>query len=106
MKKDNRIKVIHVKVGADPAVVLVPNELSALQALVGGPIEVVSPCSDLVIVCNEEGRLLSLPHNCRILGTDYVGDIFLCGIDGDEFADMPLSLELVTALGVIRRGAK
>lgn len=103
MKKGNVIKVIRIKVGADPVEVLVENELSALQALVGGPIEVVTPCADLAIVCNEEGRLLGLPRNCRIMGTDYVGDIFLCGIDGDEFTDMPLSLELVTALGVIRR---
>lgn len=103
MKKGNVIKVIRIKVGADPVEVLVENELSALQALVGGNIEVVTPCADLAVVCNEEGRLLGLPHNCRIMGTDYVGDIFICGIDGDEFADMPLSLELVTALGVIRR---
>ena len=103
MKKDNVIKVIRIKVGADPVEVLVENELSALQALVGGNIEVVTPCAYFAIVCNEDGRLFELPHNCRIMGTDYVGDIFLCGIDDGELTDVPPSLELVMALGVIRR---
>ena len=39
----------------------VPNTLEALQAAVGGNIEVVPMDTHLCVICNEEGKLLSLP---------------------------------------------
>ena len=65
------------------------NTLENLQKYVGGYIETVTIADRLVIICNEEGRLQGLPYNCSIMGTDFVGDIIMCGVDGDEFADLP-----------------
>ena len=41
--------------------------------------------SDAVIICNEEGRLRGLQHNCRIFFLDFVGPILIAGVDEDEF---------------------
>lgn len=68
--------------------VWISNRLEALQANVGGYIEVV-PHGNAVVICNEEGRLLGLPYNCVYAGTEFVGTIIICGVDGEEFADCP-----------------
>lgn len=47
----------------------------------------------LAIICNEEGRLLNLPHNCVVDGIDFVGTIIAIGVAGDEFADIPISFQ-------------
>lgn len=70
----------------------IPNDLHTLQELVGGYIETVTLATDVCIICNEEGRLLGLTHNCKFCGTDFVGPILLVGVDGDEFTDCPMSL--------------
>ena len=66
----------------------IPNTLEDLQATVGGYIETVTIASDAVIICNEEGRLHGLPHNCRVFGVDFVGPILIAGVDEDEFTDL------------------
>ena len=70
----------------------IPNDLHTIQELVGGYIETVTLATDACIICNEEGRLLGLTHNCKFCGTDFVGPILLVGVDGDEFTDCPMSL--------------
>lgn len=40
------------------------------------------------MICNEEGRLQGLPHNCTFLGVDFVGPILIASRAGDEFADL------------------
>lgn len=67
----------------------ISNTLENLQRTVGGYIETITLCDDLVVICNEEGRLKGLPYNCEICGVDFVGDIIICGVSGDEFADLP-----------------
>lgn len=66
------------------------NSLKNFQMAVGGYIETVSLAEDLVIICNEEGRLKGLPYNCTICGVSFVGDIILAGVKGEEFADLPM----------------
>lgn len=65
---------------------------------VGGHIEAVKICTDLVLICHEEGRVLGLEPN-PFLGYDFRGDWFLCGVDGDEFADVPGNFVYCTAGG-------
>ena len=67
----------------------IPNTLKALQEAVGGYIETVTLCSDLVVICDEEGRIKGKPHCCNIGGVDFCGTVILAGVDGDEFADIP-----------------
>lgn len=75
--------------GEIPRHVNVSNSLEALQKNVDGYIEAVTVATDLCIICNEEGRLLGLPYNCRLLGHDFVGTILMVRADGEEFTDLP-----------------
>lgn len=71
----------------------ISNTLKNLQRTVEGYIETVT-LGDIVIICNEEGRLLGLePHVFRYRGETFVfcGTIIFAGVDGDEFADVPIS---------------
>ena len=79
----------------------ISTSLRNLQKTVGGYIETVTipkemlpdeldPDGDLVIICNEEGRLMDLPYNCTAFGYSFVGDIILIGMNGDDFDDVPI----------------
>lgn len=82
------MQVICKSPGRPPVITQVKNTLEALQQAVGGPIEAVTLAQNAVIICNEEGRLMGLPHNCRFLGIDFVGTILVVGVDGDEFSGL------------------
>lgn len=83
------MKAIRKKPGCTPEIIEVENTLKALQTEVGGYIETVTIASDAVVICNEEGRILGLPDNCRVCGVDFVGTILVVGRDRDEFCDVP-----------------
>jgi hypothetical protein len=71
-----------------------PNELEILQKTVDGYIETVTLVPDkLVVICNEEGRLSGLPANCALRGIDFCGTIIICGVDGEDFGDLPAILQ-------------
>lgn len=74
--------------------IVVPNDLHVLQQLVDGYIETVTLATDACVICNEEGRLKDLEHNCKYCGVDFVGTILIVGIDGDEFTDCPMSVTM------------
>lgn len=71
---------------------VIPNTLKLMQDLVDGTIQAVPLSEEACVICNEEGRLVDLPHNCVYEGVDYVGNILVVGVDGEEFTDCPLSL--------------
>lgn len=93
-----RMKAIRKKPGCEPEVIDVENTLEAFQAEVDGRIEVVTISNDTVIICNEEGRLLGLPHNCRFCGIEFVGTILIVGYAGDTFCDVPEEAFLMKSL--------
>lgn len=75
----------------------ISDSLENLQRTVGGYIETVTIITEepkVVIICNEEGRILNLPYNCTISGIDFYGDIIAVGVSGDEFADLPAAITL------------
>ena len=82
------MKVIYKAPGCRPEPRDIPDTLEELQASVGGYIETVTFATDAAVICNEEGRLRGLPHNCRFLGVDFVGPILIVGCDGEKFADL------------------
>ena len=71
--------------------------LHNLQNIVGGRIETVTVAPGVVVICNEEWRILELPYNCEIRGrdlmgeftVDFGGEIVVVGTEGDEFVDLP-----------------
>ena len=69
----------------------VSDNLENLQRIVKGPIETVYVREDLVIVCNEEGKIHGLPCNCIIPNDYLVGEIIVFGTKGDEFDDIPIT---------------
>lgn len=91
MKKE--IKIIKKCPGEPSREITIPNTLEAFQKAVGGFIESVTMCTDMAIICNEEGLIMGLPYNCSILGHTFVGTILAVGIKGDEFTDFPGTLE-------------
>ena len=84
-----KISVLIKEPGKQPRHVAISDRLENLQKTVDGFIETVTLTSDLVIICNEEGLLRGLPYNCTVRGCALHGTIILCGVDGDEFADLP-----------------
>lgn len=88
--KDKAIKVWGKQPGYPPSKYLMLNNLEGLQNFVNGPIECITISSDVVLICNKEGRLMDLPYNCTICGHDFVGPIIFAGIKDDEFTDCPM----------------
>lgn len=80
----DKVKIILKKVGEEPQEMIIDNTLNAKQELVGGLIEVVPYNVDgeeMLIICNEEGKLQGLRANIT-LGFDYIaGDFFVIGDD-------------------------
>ena len=92
---DNNIRVLVVEPSKEPYVNEVPNELRALQGVVGGHLESVKIDSRLVILCNEDGSSLGLSANCGVSvdrqgrAVSFVGTIFFAAHDGDgEFVSL------------------
>lgn len=99
MKKDSEIICVIKGPGERPIVASIPNTLEALQKAVDGYIETVTIASDLVLICNEEGRLLDLPDNCTVCGVNFVGPILAAGVSGDEFSSLSVDhIQLVMRL--------
>lgn len=88
---------ISKKVGEYLKEIEIENTLEASQEFVGGYIEVVTTTTNdgrvFLTICNEEGRLMGLQPNCRIGGISFVGDILICGEDGEDFGDCPLTID-------------
>ena len=78
--REDKITVLYKKVGKDPIEIEIENTLEAKQQLVGGLIEVV-PYYDVLLVCNEEGKLMNYLPNV-VFEYDYIaGDFFIIGDD-------------------------
>lgn len=93
------MKIIKIPVEGDIELKEIGSELKHLQAEVGGYIETVpSIIENLVIVCDEEGRLKDKKVNVRASMMRYVnrvtaahcivGDVFLVIAEGDELVDV------------------
>lgn len=90
--KENQILVVIKEPGQAPKVEpLFDNTLESFQKTVGGWIEAVTLAEDLVIICNEEGRLRDLPVNVTVGGCEFVGTVIAAGVKGEEFASLKSS---------------
>lgn len=71
--------------------IMIENTLETFQKLVNGHIEVFS-YKNVLVVCNEEGKLRGLEMNL-ILGRELlVGNLVICGWNGEEFTDIPIDM--------------
>lgn len=77
----------------------ISDTLENLQRTVGGYIEAVpiglfsvaGEPVQLLVICDEEGRLNGKEPNCQLDGVDFFGTIALVGGKGEEFTDVPIA---------------
>ena len=71
----NMIEVLIVEPEKEPRLEKISDDLKSMQAIVGGWIEPSHPFMDeVVIVCNEFGKVNELPYN-RVIISDYSGEV-------------------------------
>lgn len=93
--KGKTIRVLVVEPGKRCHAREVPDELEALQNIVGGSIEAVFPFPDPVaLICNGNGKSLGLPINRPLLDRqgqpcDFIrGRFFIAGVQGENFISL------------------
>lgn len=75
-----KLRILYKEVGKVPEIKIIDDTLKAKQDLVGGLIEVI-PYNNLLIICNEEGKINNLPPNL-VFDYDYIaGNCFIVGDD-------------------------
>ena len=84
-----KIKAIICPANGMPYVANVSDNLESLQRIVGGYIEAATVIEGVLVICNEEGRLLNLPENQSLFISGFCGDCLICGADGEDFASLP-----------------
>ena len=89
--KPRMIRVFVKRTRQDPCQVSIPAEPEAIMDLVGGCPKEIAVSTDLVILCDEDGKLTDKSYNCTICGYNFVGTLVFVGIKDDEWADCPLS---------------
>jgi hypothetical protein len=99
------IQVIVVEPQKTPYKKTIPNTLEAITELIGGYMEGISLWREtetgapLFLICNEEGKLLNLPFNRKIMGFDtIVGTFFITAVNkmGDHVSiDDPTADKLI-----------
>ena len=75
-------------------VTYISNSLENLQKTVDGYIQAVPLSEKLVMICNEQGKLLDLEPNFLLHKDMVCGTVIITGVKGDEFADIPSDFNL------------
>ncbi|HBR07625.1 MAG TPA: hypothetical protein DD735_01875 [Clostridiales bacterium] len=88
-EESDKLRVLRVEPGKIPEIKQIGSDLASLQAEVDGLIECVYMDDEVVLVCNEEGKLNGMEMNRR-LGDDIIcGPFFLVRDDGEgDFASL------------------
>ncbi len=91
------IKVLVVEPNKLPYEKTIPNRLRDKQAIVDGYIEYVRLLEDedVVLICNEEGKINGSPHN-RYIGYDMIfGTFIIVGESANDGEDRSLTYEQI-----------
>lgn len=81
------MKVVIKKPGQSPYVEDIKTDLKTQQNIVGGHIETLHITDDIIMICNEDGKLQGLPYNFYLsqYNDKIVGTVFFVGDDVPEF---------------------
>ena len=84
------MRAIYKAPGKEPQRVEIGTELGVLQQIVGGYIQAVPVDKDVVLICNEEGKIRGLDPNFFFgaIGDMIVGPVVIVGVEGDEFVSL------------------
>lgn len=81
MEKKKKLTVLYKQINKSPKVIEIDDTLEAKQKLVKGLIEIIPYMDNLLLVCNEEGKICNMKANV-IFKNDYIaGDFFIVGDD-------------------------
>jgi hypothetical protein len=80
--------VVIKKPGKSAELAEIAHELKAYQEIVGGYIEIVPVGPSLMMVCNEEGKLLNLPLNFVWNDDAIAGTVFFCSRDAEDITGL------------------
>lgn len=85
------MKVIRKHPDQMPEVIDIENDVDAICTELDGHMEAFTIAKDLVILCDEEGRLKGKAPNIALksLGVDFCDTILIVGVNGEEFCDVP-----------------
>lgn len=86
-----KIKVIIKEPGQLARFEKIENTIEEFQRIVGGYIEQISIASDLVILCDEDGKLKELAPSIIVGALEIVGTVIFAGKKNQEFTNVPLS---------------
>ena len=101
MSETNKIKVLLVKPEKQPEIIEIAASLESMQQIVGGYIQAIYPFEDnVVIVCNEEGKLNGDALNRALRDKEgriydiLAGDFFIAYVtdESEEFLGLPDNL--------------
>lgn len=98
---------VYVKLPFQDALVYseIDNELEAFQNIVGGYIETLPVDDAILMLVNEEGKLLSLLPNFEWRGDFIVGPAIFCRTDGEAFESIKKA-DRETILDEIENGGR
>ena len=87
------MKVLYYAIGKEPEVIEIAPTLKSMQETVGGYIETLTLSNGVVVVCNEEGKLLDLPLNRTVFFSPrsaeaIMGNFFVCEAGDEDFKDI------------------
>ena len=100
------MKIVIKNVNEQGKIVEIENSLENFQNIVGGYIEVFPLENNILMVLNEEGKLLDLPVNFTI-GNEYykeeiVGNVFFAGRNDVDFDSLNESqIETLKLIGIL-----
>ena len=93
------MKIIVVPINDIPRTIEIDGSLESMQAVVGGVIQIypLDNADEIVIICNEEGKINGSCPNRVIIGADgsvedvIYGDFFLCSAppDSEDLKSIP-----------------
>lgn len=100
------MRVLVVEPKCKPEVQEIDDRLEAMQEIVGGLIQALYPFKEpVVLICNDEGKMLNLPANRGLRNEDgelydiVVGTFFLCGAPPDSDSFVSLTSEQIEKYG-------
>lgn len=90
-----KIKVVIKKVGRNPIVTIIEDDLKTAQRIVKGRIEIVSVANGIDMIVNEEGKLNGSEPNFYITQNGYTdlifGDVLFTGVNYEEGTQISLT---------------
>lgn len=93
-----KIKVVIKRPHEKPYVTYISNTLENMQKHVEGYIQDVPIGNRMHMICNEEGRIRQMVPNFRTAFCVVFGPVLFCGVDGEEYADIPVDFQTLKKL--------